>query len=59
MKVIMEVITRGVTALPLKRNLISRFVKGGEKHKKRWTHRLWRKEDIKTFRRMRASWSVM
>jgi hypothetical protein len=29
MKVIRETITRGVTTLPLKRNLVLRFMKGG------------------------------
>jgi hypothetical protein len=29
MNIIREVITRGVTALPLKRNLIPRFMNGG------------------------------
>jgi hypothetical protein len=35
MKVIRKTVTRDVTILPLKRNIIPRFMKGGEKHKKR------------------------
>jgi hypothetical protein len=34
MKVIKEFITQGVTSLPLKRNLVPRFMKGGEDLKK-------------------------
>jgi hypothetical protein len=59
MKVISKAVTQGVTALPLKRNLILRFMKGWE-HKNRWRmHRSWRKDDIRRSGRKKTFQSPM